>query len=200
MPERAPKKLPLMSLMLALSVSPGMCSKARRAAGTDAGASSSAAVTVTSAASPAASSSETAAAAAAASAAARAAAVERAKRTVDDIRWMISKGVTVNREKAGEGDVATKCDAVESMRASSARDPDPELLKILDEGASLCAFDVPLLTAGESLDHLRGTPSQASRLLMCNVAAREIAKARAVRPNDPRVRSAEARRIATCNK
>lgn len=199
MPERAPRKLPLLSMMFALSVSPGMCSKARRAANADAGTSSPSTATVTSAPSPAASTSETAAAAAA-SAAARSAAVGRATQAVDDIRWMISKGVTVNREKAGEGDVATKCDAVESMRASSARDPDPEFLKVLDEGASLCAFDVPLLTASESLDHLRGTPSQASRLLMCNVAAREIAKARAVRPNDPRVRSAEARRIATCNK
>ncbi|MDF2697378.1 MAG: hypothetical protein K0S65_5761, partial [Labilithrix sp.] len=98
-----------------------------------------------------------------------------------------------------EGDVATKCDAVDASRASLGAAPDPELVKVLDEGAALCAFDVPLLTASESLDHLRGTPSQASRLLMCNVAAREIAKARAVRPNDPRVRSADGRRASLCN-
>jgi hypothetical protein len=126
------------------------------------------------------------------------AAVDRAKQLVADIRWMISKGVTVNPAKAGEGDVATKCDAVESTRAGLGSHPDPELVEILDDGAGLCAFDVPLLTASESLDHLRGSPSQASRLLMCTVATREIAKARAVRPNDPRVRRTEGRRATAC--
>lgn len=196
--ERPPNKLPLMSVMLALSASPGMCSKAGRPA-PDASAASSAPTTLS--ATPSSSSSAAAAASASASAAsasARAAAVERAKELVADIRWMIAKGVTVNPAKAGEGDVATKCDGLESMRSSAGGDPD--LLAVLDDGAALCAFDVPLLTASESLDHLRGTPSQASRLLMCSVAEREIAKARAVRPGDPRVRNADARRASTCSK
>ncbi|MBX3209842.1 MAG: hypothetical protein KF764_32720 [Labilithrix sp.] len=111
---------------------------------------------------------------------------------------MVSKGVSVNRDKAGEGDVTTKCDALDAMRAGAGGDPDADLAAILDEGTSLCAFDVPLLTASEALDHLRGNPTQASRLLMCNVAQREIAKARAVRAGDPRVRSAEGRRATAC--
>ncbi len=130
--------------------------------------------------------------------ASRVAAIARARQLVTDIRWMVTKGVTVNPAKAGEGDVATKCDAVEAARTELGKRPDPELVKALDEGAALCAFDVPLLTASESLDHLRGTPSQASHLLMCTVAEREISKARAVRPNDARVHREDARRATLC--
>ncbi|MBX3213061.1 MAG: hypothetical protein KF850_13580 [Labilithrix sp.] len=137
-------------------------------------------------------------AAEAAKLAARSAATARARELVDDVRWMVAKGVTMNRDKAGEGDVTTKCDALEATRSGLGDAPDPELVAVLDEGAALCAFDVPLLTASESLDHFRGNPTQASRLLMCNVAEREIAKARAIRPGDPRVLRADARRLGAC--
>ena len=204
-----PRTLPVVAVLLVVVGGVAASGCARRSKRGDRASTSSAAATLSSAPTSTASSAAAAtaagatasapAAASAAAIAARAAAVARAKELVADVRWMIDEGVTVNRAKAGEGDVATKCDGIESMRSSMGRDPDPELVKVLDEGTGLCAFDVPLLTASESLDHLRGTPSQASRLLVCNVAAREIAKARAVRANDPRVRSVEARRGSLCH-
>ena len=119
------------------------------------------------------------------------AARERAAALLADIRWMVSKGVTTNPAKAGEGDLASKCDSVEPMRAAH---PDPAL----DEARALCAFDVPLVTANEAIARLHMSPSQASRRLHCDVASREIARARAVKPNDARVRKAEAQRIEAC--
>jgi hypothetical protein len=185
-------------MVLALLVTPGVCAKkpARGDAGPVTIASAAASTVVDAGPSPA----ELARAAAAAAEASRAAAVEKAKTLVADVRWMVTKGVTMNPAKGGEGDVTTKCDALDTTRAGLGAHPDPELVTVLDEGATLCAFDVPLLTANESLDHLRGTPSQASRLLMCDVAAREIGKARAVHANDMKVHRADARRATLCTK
>jgi hypothetical protein len=122
---------------------------------------------------------------------AAAAARVRAQALLADIRWMIDKGVSTNPAKAGEGDLASKCSTVESMRAS-------QRLRELDDAAALCAFDVPLVHAGEAMRQLHYSPSQASRRLQCDVASREIARARAARPSDPRVRKAEAQRIEAC--
>lgn len=209
MRELGPHKAPV-AVFLALFAVPGGCARLRcspradAAAGTAASASAAEAASASAAAARASAAAEEARAAeeaaAAARIAARAAATARARELVDDVRWMIAKGVTVNRDKAGEGDVTTKCEALEATRADLGADPDPELVAVLDEGAELCAFDVPLLTASEALDHFRGNPTQASRLLMCNVAEREIAKARSVRPGDPRVLRAAARRAAACTR
>jgi hypothetical protein len=121
-------------------------------------------------------------------AAATAAAIERARRELSDLRWMIAHDVTVNRAKAGDGDASTKCDAALTARKSLRPESEVELKKILDEMSALCAFDVPVVTAIEALDQLRYSPSQASRKLMCEVAARELERARAVRPGDRRPR------------
>jgi hypothetical protein len=70
-------------------------------------------------------------------------------------------------------------------------------VRTLDEALQLCGFDVPLLVANEALDHLKTSTSQASVRLMCSVSAKEIAKAKAVRPKDPKVLHAEHRRSAS---
>jgi hypothetical protein len=119
---------------------------------------------------------------------------ERLRQTLADLKWMIGHKTT-SPARAGEGDAVSKCDAV---AASHAGEADPEAQTLLDEATALCAFDVPLVTANEALDQLRFTPSQASRLLGCNVAQRETDRARAVHPRDARVRQADARRASLC--
>lgn len=138
------------------------------------------------------------ASAAVATAAANVAATERARQLVSDLRWLVAHNVTQNPAKAGEGDASTKCSSVQSSQKSLGADPNPELKKLLDEAATLCAFDIPLTTAVEALDQLRFSPSQASRKLMCDVATRELERARTIRPRDPRLRSVSARRKEAC--
>jgi hypothetical protein len=124
-----------------------------------------------------------------------AAALGRARGLLEDIRWMCAHRASVNPAKAGEGDVSSKCDAVERMRSTEIA---PEATHVLDEAAALCAFDVPLLTASEALDHLKFGTSQASKALMCGVARREIDKARAVKARDARIFALDARRANAC--
>jgi hypothetical protein len=138
-----------------------------------------------------------ASASAAAAAAANAAAIERAKQLVADLKWMSAHNVTQNPAKAGEGDASTKCGTAASSRKGLGPTSDPELKKLVDEAMSLCAFEIPIATAAEALDQLRFSPSQASRRLMCDVAARELDRARAVKTN-ARLRSVDARRREAC--
>lgn len=113
----------------------------------------------------------------------------RADTLARDIAAMVGKRVTT---MPGEGDLSSKCDAALALRAQ------PELASVLDEAAALCAFDLPLLTASEAIDQLNHAPSQASRRLQCDVARREVARAREARPDDIRVRKVEAQRIEVC--
>jgi hypothetical protein len=138
------------------------------------------------------------ASASAAAAAANAAAITRSKQLVTDLEWLVAHNVTQDPAKAGEGDASTKCSTVDGLQKGLGADPDPELKKLVDEAAALCAFDIPVATAVEALDQLRYRPSQASRRLMCDVASREVDRARQVRPRDPRLRSVEARRREAC--
>lgn len=142
---------------------------------------------------------EAASAAAAAKAHADTAALEKVRQAVDDLKWMVAHHVTQNPASAGEGDASTRCSTIESSAKTLAPDASVELKKAVDEGVALCAFDVPITTAIEALDHLRVSPSQASRRLMCDVATKEIDKARVVRPKDVRVRTADARRRDSCH-
>jgi hypothetical protein len=127
---------------------------------------------------------------------AEAAARARVLATIEDLKWMVEHHASVNPAKAGEGDISTKCDAVQSELARPIEDPDTRAL--LDGAAALCAFDVPLLQASEALDHLRFGTSQASHALMCNVARVELDKARAVKPRDGKLRALDARRATAC--
>lgn len=111
-----------------------------------------------------------------------------------DLQFLIANKTTMSPKLvSGDGDATAICDAAAAVRPKAV---DPEAVAVHQEIAQLCAFDVPLLIANESLDQLRSSTSQASVRLMCSISAREIAKARAVKPSDPKVHAAERRRIA----
>jgi hypothetical protein len=126
-------------------------------------------------------------------------AIERSRQWLEDLRWSVEHKTTVNPTKAGEGDADTKCDAVAAARDGLTEASDPAYRKNLDDAAALCAFDIPLVRAHEALDRLRFSPSQASHLLQCNVAGRELDKARAVKPRDGLLRQLDARRANLCH-
>lgn len=120
--------------------------------------------------------------------------IDRAKNWLADIQLLVAKQVTTSPELAsGEGEINTICDAVTAQRPKTT---DPEVAATLDQALALCAFDVPLLVANEALDHLKTSTSQASVRLMCEVSAKEIAKARAVKPKDVKVARAIQRRAS----
>jgi hypothetical protein len=130
------------------------------------------------------------------------AALDRSRQWLEAIRWTVEHKATVNPDRAGEGDAASQCDAVADARAGVGSDADAAYRNNLDDAAGLCAFDVRLVTASEALDRLRYSPSQASRLLQCNVARREIEEARKVseqHPKDARLRQLDARRGSLCH-
>jgi hypothetical protein len=108
---------------------------------------------------------------------------------------MCAHRVSMNPAKAGEGDVSSKCDAVEHARGG---ENSVDVARVLDDAAALCAFDVPLLNASEALDHLRFGTSHASKSLMCGIAKRELDKARAVKARDARIFALDARRANAC--
>jgi hypothetical protein len=124
--------------------------------------------------------------------------LEKSRLWLADLKTMIAKKSSSNPRKDGDGDAASTCESVESARAALATVAEPEYRSNVEEAEALCAFDVPLLTASEALDQLRFSPSQASRLLMCNVSRREIDRARAVHPRDARVQRLEGRRGTLC--
>jgi hypothetical protein len=121
--------------------------------------------------------------------------LERANGWLADLKFLLANKVTTSPKLiSGEGDATAICDAANAARPKTT---DPETARTLDEALPLCAFDVPLLVANEALDHLKTSTSQASVRLMCSVSAKEIAKARAVKPKDPKVLHAERRRSAS---
>jgi hypothetical protein len=121
--------------------------------------------------------------------------LERANGWLADLKFLLAHKVTTSPKLiSGEGDATAICDAATAARPKTT---DPETVRTLDEALQLCGFDVPLLVANEALDHLKTSTSQASVRLMCSVSAKEIAKAKAVRPKDPKVLHAEHRRSAS---
>lgn len=121
--------------------------------------------------------------------------LDRAKGWLADLKFLLSNKITTSPQLiSGEGDAASICDAVAVARPKATG---ADLVATLDEAGALCAFDVPLLVANEALDHLKTSTSQASVRLMCTVSAKEIAKARAVKPKDPKVLQADRRRSAS---
>jgi hypothetical protein len=132
------------------------------------------------------------AAASATAAAAAAKATEKAAVQLADIKATIAKG---SKTKKPGNDVQVVCDTLESQRATAT---DPEHKKILDEAHELCSFDVPLYVAVEALDQMGKTPSQASVLLSCKVASRELAKAKAKKPTDKHYRDVDNRFKTVC--
>ena len=113
---------------------------------------------------------------------------------------MVAHDVTMNPDAGGEGDASTKCNTAMGAQNALGPHPEPEVKNVLDEAVALCAFEIPVATAAEALAHLRFSPSQASRRLMCDVATRELDRARPIRPKDPHLRNVDARRVEACTK
>jgi hypothetical protein len=160
----------------------------------------------------AASASAAAAAASAASAAAAAsasasdrAALGRAEALVSDVAFCVKHQVMKDPAKTGAPDVVAKCAALDAERprlataeARTLAHEAPEIDRMLDEATRLCAVDVPLLAASDALGQAELSPSQASRRMTCGFAEKDLAKARAAAPSDPRVRDLDARMKRMC--
>ncbi|MBX3187774.1 MAG: hypothetical protein KF819_12195 [Labilithrix sp.] len=128
-------------------------------------------------------------------------ALEQAKQHLADVESMVVRGVFTDPQKPEDGDAKMKCGNLESLRPRlEAMPTDPEIQRLLEREKRACGFDVPLLAAKAALDQERYSSSQASRLLTCTVASREIAKARSTKIDDKRLREVDARYRRTCFK
>jgi len=126
------------------------------------------------------------------------AAFEQAKRSLADIEGMVARNAVKDPAHPGEDDVRARCEAIEATTPKLAGRDDAETKAFLEQLKKTCSLDVPLLTATEALDQLRFASSQASRRLVCNLAEKDLAKARAYKPNDKRVRALDGRFKSAC--
>jgi hypothetical protein len=99
------------------------------------------------------------------------------------------------------GDSASRCAQIDSARPSLEKRPEPEVHKFLDDAKKVCGYDVPLVDASDALDQLARPGSQASVQLSCNVAARDLEKARAQKTDSTaKLRDVDARFHRLCNR
>jgi|GEM_PF-3065213 len=88
-----------------------------------------------------------------------------------------------------EADAARACERVETSDVAAPQTPEhdsrlaePQGNSIRMQLANVCRLDVPLANAKSALEQVRHSPSQASRRLMCGLAAKDIASARRAGP------------------
>jgi hypothetical protein len=121
----------------------------------------------------------------------------RAKKTLATIESLVARGSLSDPARPGE-DASLACASFAEQRPDLEKIADPEVATVVATTSRLCAFDVPLLAASDSLDQLARPRSQSSTLLFCKSAQREIAQARSVDPKDARVRALERRWAGRC--
>lgn len=124
-------------------------------------------------------------------------ALKKAKVLVGSIESSVAKHTLSDPASPGE-DAKMKCAAFDEQKAALEKQTDPEAKGMVEKARQLCAFDVPLLAATDVLDQMKNPRSQASKLLFCTSAEREIKQARAVKPNDPQVRKVYGRWVSLC--
>ena len=124
-------------------------------------------------------------------------ALKKAKVLVGSIETSVTKHVMSDPASPGE-DAKMKCATFDEQKAALAKQTDPEAKALVEKASTLCSFDVPLLAATDVLDQMKNPRSQASKLLFCTSAEREIKQARAVKPNDPQVRKVYGRWVSLC--
>ena len=134
--------------------------------------------------------------------------VLQANEAVRDLDALVKRGVLSDPEKPDAGDITTRCASIEGARPrlealsseATALDAgaDSELRKLVAECKRLCLLEVPLLNANHALKQASLSPSQASRRLMCNLAQKDLEKARSTRASDRRIRELDARIRAAC--
>ena len=125
---------------------------------------------------------------------------DAAKKTLAEVQALVAKNVVKDPAKSDDSDAKTKCESLDAMLPKlEPHATDGDVQGFLESTKKVCGFDVPLLTATDALDSLRNHPSQASRRLMCNIAQKEIGKARATKPSNGRVHAADERWRRTCS-
>lgn len=125
------------------------------------------------------------------------AALDKAKQQVTDVHALLNHGK--DQPKPAESDLKSRCEEIETVRATVETRTDPDVKPFVESSKQLCSFDVPLYSANTALDQMRFSASQASKLLVCKVAERDIAKARKFKPNSFKVQSTENRFKSVCH-
>ena len=128
--------------------------------------------------------------------AAERAALEKAKQQLTEIQALLNHGK--DQPKPAESDLKSRCEEVETVRATVEKRTEPDVKPFVDSSKQVCSFDVPLFSANNALNQMRFSASQASKLLVCKVAERDIGKARALKPNHIKVRNTEIRFNSVC--
>ena len=124
-------------------------------------------------------------------------ALKKAKAVLASIETSVAKRTMSDPASPGE-DAKMKCATLDEQKAALEKQTDPEAKAVVEKASTLCAFDVPLLAASDVLDQMKNPRSQASKLLFCTSAEREIKQARAVKPNDPQLRKVYGRWVSLC--
>jgi len=124
------------------------------------------------------------------------AALEKAKQQLTEIQGLLNHGK--DQPKPAESDLKSRCEEVETVRTTVEKRAEPDVKPFVDASKQTCSFDVPLYSANNALDQMRFSASQASKLLVCKVAERDIAKARTLKPNHMKVRNTEIRFNSVC--
>jgi hypothetical protein len=133
-------------------------------------------------------------------AAADKAAIDLARTQIEGIQFCASHNVLKDPSKPDDTDAVAKCAALDAERTqldAIAKKP-PELAKMLEDSKRLCSLDVPLISAADGLRQSQLSPSQASRRMTCGFAQKDIAKAKAYKPDDKRVRDLDTRIKRAC--
>jgi mono/diheme cytochrome c family protein len=121
------------------------------------------------------------------------------KEAMGDVKSMVARSIVKDPAHPDEGDVEMKCGVIPRSRARMEA-KDPSLKKAFEETARLCAFDVPLMVAGEDLKQAAAARDDTARTASCNFASEELERARSVHADDPRVRELDARLKSTCKR
>lgn len=124
-------------------------------------------------------------------------ALARAKQSQGVIEALVARGSLSDPARPG-ADASLSCASFADQKPALEKMTDPEAKTVIETTSKLCAFDVPLLVASDSLNQLDRPRSPSSTLLFCKSAQREIARARSVDPRDVRVRRLERRWAALC--
>ena len=126
--------------------------------------------------------------------------VEKATALFEEIEELANKGILKDPAKPNDPDAQARCASFDTMRAKLEKRPEPEVKTMLDSEKKVCGFDVPLIVAEDGIKQLGFSGSQASKQLSCNVIQRELEKARAVKADDPKVRSLDGRYHSICGR
>lgn len=122
--------------------------------------------------------------------------VDRTKANVREVDALVKKDTVAENGV----DASQKCATIEEARERivTLPDADGDLAALVAETRRLCSFEVPVLSANAALKQAGFASSQASHKLVCDLAQKEFAKARAAKPNDRKIFDLGSRLSTTC--